>query len=48
MLEDNLINNVVPPLVIPSHDIAELIGHPETIRRENSKNISIKKSLRLA
>jgi hypothetical protein len=39
MLKDNiLLNTVVPPLVIPSHDIAELIGHPETMRRENSKN----------
>jgi hypothetical protein len=47
MLEDNLLNNVVPPLVIPSHDIAALIGHSEAMRRENSKNASNKKSLNL-
>jgi hypothetical protein len=46
-LEGNLLNAVVPPLVIPSHDIAELIGHPEKMRRENSKNVSNIKSIHL-
>jgi hypothetical protein len=46
MLEE--LNTLVPPLLIPSHDIAELIGHPESMRRENLKNASNKKSLHLA